>query len=962
MPDKPLLRSCALLLAGMIAPELRAQQADAPEPALQATDDAQPETAPEAPPSSPLPPDEAAPMDEIVVVGIRHSLEQAMDIKRDNMQIVDAIVAQDIGKFPDNNVVEALQRVTGVQVTGRDGGEANSVTIRGLGDVSTTINGRQIFTASGRSIALADVPASLLAGVNVYKTRSADLIEGGVAGQIDVRTHRPFDFEGSKLVLAGRGIYASNTEKTDPNVSALLSDRWDTSVGKFGALLNASFAQTRFRDETIWNGSVDPYYASSDPALNGQRIPEFNDDGSRVLRRGVPLSTAPGSTLNVNGTDYEYNLLRDAMGGVDTFGKRERPAVNVSLQFAPNENSTYTLESFYNGQSSKDSFSQLFAFVNGAERYHEPVLFPGSNVVQQNYVQNPNIYTSSVARKSRTDSWMHALGGEWKIGDRFTATSEVAYQTSTYRWFNQTQNLDSARHQLAVDFNRNGSGTPGLVFPDDPATAANESDLTNPADWNLGWYYDRVSKDAGNALTWDASGEYEFDDGFFRKLKFGTRIDRRKAESNAGEQSANCADVEVCSAQIDAAGHPELLATNPSGFFSGEGTQFPKQWLLADYRFLLSHADDTRAIYGLNGAPAYNPAHYFDAKETSYAGFVQTDFKQALPIGSLDGQLGARLVRVETDIGYNELSDTDTWTSAGESKSRSDVLPSAVIRWLPTDDIIARLAYGKTIGRPTFQQLNPATVLMPATSTNASFGYATSGNPDLKPVEAKTLDLSLEYYFARSSSIYTTLFMRDVDGFVFNADRSVQITDRSPELNGNYLLTSPQNAGSGKLNGVELGFQWFPDEVPDWLHGIGVQGNYTWMDSESKDPVYDENDSTQQIGSKTNPVVGVSDWAYSAVLAYERDALSARLSWVDRGKFLTGYNTCCSMPTQVYSKGESSMDFQLTYQATQRVTMTFDATNLTGEIYRTYYGDSQLYNQDTYRYSRTYALGLRYQF
>lgn len=112
-----------------------------------------------------------ADLEEVVVTGIRGSLTKALDIKRNEIQIVDAIIAEDIGKFPDNNVVEALQRVTGVQVTGRGGGEVDGVTIRGLGDVSTTVNGRQIFTSTGRSVALADIPASLLNRVDVYKTR-----------------------------------------------------------------------------------------------------------------------------------------------------------------------------------------------------------------------------------------------------------------------------------------------------------------------------------------------------------------------------------------------------------------------------------------------------------------------------------------------------------------------------------------------------------------------------------------------------------------------------------------------------------------------------------------------------------------------------------------------------------------------------------------------------------------------
>lgn len=902
------------------------------------------------------PPRAAAEIEEIVVTGIRQSLTKAADIKRESLQIVDAIVAEDIGKFPDNNVVEALQRVSGIQVTGRGGGEASTVTIRGLGDVSTTVNGRQIFTSSGRSVALADIPASLLAGVEVYKTRSADLVEGGVAGQIDVKTHRPFDFEDATVVLAGRGIYATNTEKTDPNLSALFSNRWDTDAGEFGALLNLSYAKTNYRDENIWNGSSDPYYADS-----LFRIPEFDSNGV-VVDRGTPLSTAAGSTLNVNGVDHEYVLMRDAMGGWNTFGERERPAANISLQYAPNDTSKYFFEAFYNGYENTDSNSLLFAFVNHFDHYRDQVLYPGTNVVKENYINNPYIFSSTQARTGETDSFQYALGGEWQLSDHFTVESELVYQTSEYQWFNQIQDMGSVRHRLAVDFNHDNSGTPALAFPDNPDTPdIDESDLTNPVGWNRSWYFDQHGRDKGDAVTWDADADYFIDEGFFRKLSFGLRIDLRTAESQAGDRSADCGAVASCrdhSAITDPV-NADLYRATPFDFFEGEAI-FPRQWIVADYGYLLSSADATRALYGFApGRPAFDPARHFDIEENTYAGYLQTDFKTDLSFGTIDGQIGVRVVQADTDLGFNEL--VDEWVPASLSKSQTDVLPSAVVRYKPTEEVIARVAYGKTIGRPSFNQLNPAMVLTPPSSTGASFGYASSGNPDLEPVEAQTLDIGLEYYFSDSSNVYGVLFFRDVDGFIFNVDRSIQITDRTPELNGNYVLTSPQNAGSGKLDGFELGFQYFPDGLPSWLQGIGLQGNYTRIDSESRDPVYDEDDTTQLLGYVTNPVVGVSDWSYSVVLAYERKNFSTRLSWVDRDEFLTGYNYCCSMPTQVYSKGEASMDFQVTYDVSDALSITFDAVNLTGEIYQDYYGDPRLFNLGTFNYSRTYALGLRYR-
>jgi iron complex outermembrane receptor protein len=139
--------------------------------------------------------DQAA--DDIVVTGVRASIVGALNRRRESTQIVDSIVAEDVGKLPDNNVVEALQRVTGIQVTNRASGEAAGIQIRGLPDALTTLNGRNIFTSSGQSFSLQDISANLIKRVDVFKTRSADQIETGLAGQVDVVTRRPFDFDKS---------------------------------------------------------------------------------------------------------------------------------------------------------------------------------------------------------------------------------------------------------------------------------------------------------------------------------------------------------------------------------------------------------------------------------------------------------------------------------------------------------------------------------------------------------------------------------------------------------------------------------------------------------------------------------------------------------------------------------------------------------------------------------------------
>ena len=198
-------------------------------------------------------------LEEVMVTGVRYSMTEAVEIKRQSMDIVDSIVSEDIGKFPDNNVVEAMQRIPGVQVTGRGAGEVTTISIRGLSEVTTTVNGRNMFTSSGRAVALADIPATLVKRVDVYKTRSANQIARGIAGQVDIHTFRPFDFNDFTVSAQARGTYQEQADKFDPNISALVSNVWETDAGKFGALFNASWVETHWLDQGVNAGASVPF-------------------------------------------------------------------------------------------------------------------------------------------------------------------------------------------------------------------------------------------------------------------------------------------------------------------------------------------------------------------------------------------------------------------------------------------------------------------------------------------------------------------------------------------------------------------------------------------------------------------------------------------------------------------------------------------------------------------------------
>src|SRR5271156_1132347 len=189
-------------------------------------------------------------IETIVVTGVRASVKSALEIKKNADQFVDSVVAEDIGKLPDNNVIEALQHVTGIQIS-RNAAEADQLLIRGLPDIATLLNGREIFTSTGRFVTLQDIPAELLARVDVEKTPRADDIEGGIAGLIDVRLHRPFDFDGLEVAGGFQETHSSLSTKNDPSGSLLVSDRWQTTSGEWGLLVDLSYRHDQYKEEIL---------------------------------------------------------------------------------------------------------------------------------------------------------------------------------------------------------------------------------------------------------------------------------------------------------------------------------------------------------------------------------------------------------------------------------------------------------------------------------------------------------------------------------------------------------------------------------------------------------------------------------------------------------------------------------------------------------------------------------------
>lgn len=904
----------------------------------------------------------------IEVKGIRGSLNKALGVKRHNEQIVDAIVAEDIGKFPDNNVVESLQRVTGVQVTNRGSGEVSAVSIRGLSDITTTVNGRNIFTASGTAVALQDIPASLLKQVDVYKTRSASQIESGIAGSIDVKTHRPFDFDGSKFIANARGIYTEQNEEINPTFSALASNNWELDAGQFGALVNISYSRMRYRDQSVTAGAMLPFMTENPTApftpyerifLDKPGVAE-NPIWQPGLLAGLPSNQ--GATLDINGVATPYMLSRDAIFQSDYNGERERPAANISLQFAPNESSEYVFESFYNGFRNEGFNSLLFSFADwwGSYAGMTPAqaaasanvqFHPGTNIVKSRSVNDPWVFTSGDLSTGKTDSYLHALGGKWELSDYITLKSELVVQDSEYSgdFFAMRFIRPGNNYKLNVDFNENG-GIPGFNFEDNPATAAvDESSMADPSAYRIDGMYDNANKDEGDAVTFTSDLAYRLD-GFFTTVETGVRYDKRGATTSFSRQD-RCCGGGVNVSTIDG------LASINSGFMDGEAN-VPGSWAVANGHYIRDNADDFRALYGMNKLDLQRS---FDIDATTLSLYLQSKFETEVAGRALNGEIGARYTGIDTDSTFYQESAPGTVqnTTAGESKTRK-ILPSLTARYQLTDDLQARVAYTETLRYPAFGDLNPL-IIYNEDVTGIGYGTAGGGNPDLKPTESKNYDLSLEWYFAEASSLYGTVFRRDIDGFVVGFRRSVtapkSATDPTPYK---FVLTQPYNASAGELSGAELGLVWFPDSLPEVLDGFGVQASYTRLSSSQTTP--DTNSEGEITGYRDTDLFGVSDSSYSVVLAYDKNDLGMRLSYSWREGFLSNYEAALfANPLEMRRKSEASMDFQLSYKLTEQFELTLDGTNLTNELYQSYYGnDATTGNFGTALYSRTFALGVRY--
>jgi len=791
--------------------------------------------------------------EDIVVTGIRSSLQGALNAKRNAAQVLDAISAEDIGKFPDKNVGEALQRVTGVQLT-RSDGEGSGITIRGADPslnrveingvtaLSTTVGG-------GRDVDFRDLPSEFVNRLEVVKSATADMTEGGVGGTVRVITRRPFD-NGGKPYLAGsaQAIYADIGDHMDPRLALIGSDTF--ANGTIGVLVSGTFENRNVEShQARTTGWVQ---LDSDPNTAGMQAYDLNNDGVGDFFPDIPR--------------YVINRL-----------ETRRYALNGILEWRPSDDFKAYVESNWTKSIQSVTSQYLQTGTSGGIVDTENTIIGPDNTVEYLVMTNntSKAQTSQLGVSYRNilgdikrTTYNVALGADWTTGN-LTLTPKISL--SKAKAYNNEINATAAvtgMSSLIVDYS-NGQNAPNIILPNDPTTTAGINQLTvlrRPR------YDDQTEKMA------KLDAEYKTDGGLFTSFKIGGQYRDLTVKSRFYTRTTtlNGFSDPAVQSQIDSiVSGNAALGTSP--FFHTGNLGFT-----GDYSGWLNMTQGVADAVGIpdpfaeGGCPANADGTcqvYTDTwkvGERNLAGYGQASFAFDVGAVPVSGVIGARVVNTKVNTsGY--LSTGGVISPVSYDSNSTEFLPSINMKAeLIPNKLMARATATEVMARPLPQQLAPR-------FTIDVVGLSGSrGNPNLQPFRARQYDAGLEYYINRTSFASVTYFRKEISSFIQNTTEPY--TDASGVT---YTITVPTN-GTQKvtINGVEAGAQIAFDfiDVPV-LKQMGVVANYTY----SKDSGYEGKD---YFTGDSLPFQGLSRHAYNISAYYEDDVVSLRGAYNWRSKYL----------------------------------------------------------------------------
>jgi TonB-dependent receptor len=872
---------------------------------------------------------------EVVVSGQRIALDSAQHIKENATEVVDSIVAADIGKLPDRSVIEVLQRIPGISIdhTFRDLGgkidpehfnaEGAGLTIRGLTYVRSEVNGRDSFTANGgRSLSFDDVPPELMAGVDVYKNPAADQIEGGVGGLVNLRTARPLDFDGAKMSGTVQGTWGDLSRgNVKPAASLLLSDRWDTGIGDIGVLADVAFSEVTQRSDAMEEYPFFPRVSSLEP--NSTWIPA----GQTVW--------VPGGAVSFRSQEF----------------MRTREGVYAAVQWRPSDSVETTLSYFGSTYKFRWDESGIASAYNAAD--FQPA--PGTN-----FTFNPaGVFTSGTL----TDPVQNGLpyGDQTRSANRRSVTSDLSlnvawHPTDRLRVLSDLQLVRSNTHAgdytIGVNMtppwetlNLNGSSPPSVGLP--------QSFFSNPANYSWAFTQDGQNMSHGKEWAWREDVDFDLGSGFFKNLSAGVRAADRSAQTDLTEPGNGYNWAAVSYTWMIPWGIPHVATldqfpaptrvTNFPGYLGGSSMPvsmiFPGKSLAGLSGFALVQGFRTALCQQVpNCTYTWTPGSFVPAPgsppqgglntqdEHTYAAYLKVSFGSELGGLPWDGNLGVRVVRTldtadgfvtmpafgikdvpskANPAGYSFFPGFSTPVSA--KNDYTDVLPSLNLRLHWAEHLQSRLAVSEGMARPDFSQLQAFSSLgsnIDSGTLVQKFTGNANGNPELKPTKAFQLDGTLEWYFGKGGSLTADVFYKHLTDIVINRVFATPVTDTTGATH-EFTTTGPINGARGDLKGVELAYQQYYDFLPNLLRGFGTQLNFTYIDShqsvdqadngkycEAFDPFSINLNGCDTDGRSFGnlPLANLSKYAYNAALLYDRGPVSARLAYSWRSKYLLGTN------------------------------------------------------------------------
>ena len=839
---------------------------------------------------------------EVVVTGVRAALEKSLNQKRNADSVVEVVTAEDIGKMPDKNVADAIQRLPGVNTQSSAGGEGgfgenDRVSLRGTSPSlqQTLFNGHAISTGDwfllnqiggnvGRSSSFSLLPSELVSSVVVKKSATADLVEGGVSGAIDVITRRPLDFKKQVTVEASvQANYNDLAKKAEPQFSGLIN--WKNDANTFGFLAQGfSEKQTVRRDgqEILGYVNIDPNSAAAkaNPALLGVKVPTFI-----------------GASL--------FEQTKTRTGGA------------FDAEFKPNKDLTLDINGFYSKLDAPHQNTNWLAA-------------PGNSINSANYIaNNPVIRNGTLVSASFAGNagevdniYRPDAGGEayyLDLNGKYRASSDLTFTGKLGSTHGVGYDRSDVYYQNKVDggmtYALNGLSPASVAYP-----GGNTKSPFGTA-WIGGGNAQSVDKETYGQLD----GELRLDQGIADSLQFGVRFTKHnRTAEHPVEAGPNWAGQGT-----DIAGPAWNGQMYPSDFASNLGGNLSSGYFKYDGAALAAWAANPAARN--TAYPArHNWTDEFSLEEKTSAIYGMVNL-----VGSgWSGNVGVRAVKTNSTAVVNLAGGTNPittslfgpYTPTTYERSYTDILPSANFKFNVRPDFVVRTAVAKTMARPDYSALGGSV------SLNNDALSGSGGNVNLDPVRSNNFDLSAEWYFAPKSAVSVGLFYMDLTSIVSQGTTNATYYNIKQGKNTVYQITSPFNT-SGKNKGVELSYQQpvFGD--------FGVLANYTYADGRLADG---------------GELLNSSKQTYNITGFYENAKFSARLAYNYRSAYKAGVDRGASQ----HVDGSGTLAGSLNYKWNDNLTITFDALNLTNNTIKMY-AENTDQPRAFYSNGRTFYVGLR---